>query len=211
MSHDTTIHHIVRPAVRWIAPTGVTPNQLTSLRLITGLAAAVSFALGKVVWLDIGGAIFLLSMLLDRADGELARQTGRTSLAGYRYDLISDGIASTAAFIGLGYGLSGSLGSGAILLGLAAGAGTGGLFWQINVLTLASPRSYAFWRGRIVVDPDDAMIFVPVLIWCGAARLELIAAAAVTPAAVLCLGLYAVHARRRSTGRTTSSRDRSRS
>jgi archaetidylinositol phosphate synthase len=211
VSHDTIIHRIVRPAVQRIVPIGVTPNQLTTLRLITGLVAAGMFALGKVVWLDIGGASFLLSMLLDRADGELARQTGRTSLAGYRYDLISDCIVSVVAFIGLGFGLISSLGPGAILLGLAAGLGVGGLFWQLNVLTLASPRSYAFWNGRIVVDPDDAMIFMPVLIWLGAAQPELIAAAAITPAAVLGLGLYSFHSRHRSTSRMKSSRDNCRS
>ena len=207
MSHDTIIHRLVRPAVQWVVPIGVTPNQLTTLRLLTGLAAAAMFAHGEIVWLDIGGVSFLLSMLLDRADGELARQTGRTSLAGYRYDLISDCIVSVAAFIGLGFGLVSSLGPGAILLGLAAGMGVGGLFWQLNILALASPRSYAFWNGRIVVDPDDAMIFVPVLIWLGAAQPELIAAAAITPAAVLGLALYSFHSRRRNVSRMKSSQD----
>jgi phosphatidylglycerophosphate synthase len=198
VSHDTNIHRIVRPAVRLVATTGVTPNHLTTLRLITGLAAAAAFALGDAVWFDIGGAVFLLSTLLDRADGELARQTGRTSTAGHRYDLICDCIATAAAFIGIGFGLVGSLGPSAALLGLAAGAGVGGLFWLLNVLRLARSCTYAFWGGRIIVDADDAMIFLPVLIWCGAAELELIAATVITLAAVLGLSLRSFHRRRRS-------------
>ena len=74
MSHDTIIHRIVRPAVRRVALTGVTPNQITTLRLLGGIAAALAFA-GPAPWPAIGGGIFLFSMLLDRADGELARQT----------------------------------------------------------------------------------------------------------------------------------------
>lgn len=197
MSHDTIIHRIVRPAVRLIATTRVTPNQLTTLRLVTGLAAAAAFALGDAMWSDIGGGVFLVSMLLDRADGELARQTGRTSIAGYRYDLVCDCIATVATFIGIGFGLVDSLGPSAALLGLVAGAGVGGLFWLLNVLRLAPECTYAFWGGRIVVDTDDAMIFVPVLIWCGAAQQELIAAAVVPPVAMLGLSLHFFHRKRR--------------
>ena len=189
MSHDTTIHRIVRPAVRRIAPTGVTPNQLTTLRLTTGLVAAAAFAVGGPIWPRIGGVIFLLSLLLDRADGELARQTGRSSPLGYRYDLVCDCLATVATFIGIGFGLVGSFGPGAILLGLIAGAGVCGLFWMLNVVKVAPVSTYRLWGGRIVIDTDDAMALVPVLIWCGAAKIELIAAASLTVAALLGLSL----------------------
>jgi len=189
LSHDTTIHRIVRPAVRRIAPTGVTPNQLTTLRLVTGLVAAAAFAVGGPIWPRIGGVIFLLSLLLDRADGELARQTGRSSPLGYRYDLVCDCLATVATFIGIGFGLVGSFGPGAILLGLIAGAGVCGLFWMLNVVKVAPVSTYRLWGGRIVIDTDDAMALVPVLIWCGAAKIELIAAASLTVAALLGLSL----------------------
>jgi phosphatidylglycerophosphate synthase len=188
MSHDTLIHRIVRPAVRAIAPTGVTPNQVTTLRLITGIAAAIAFADGGAVWPHIGGAIFVFSMLLDRADGELARQTSQSSLSGYRYDLICDCSANVIAFIGIGIGLSsGTLGRSAILLGILAGIGIAVLFWQLNVAKLHAVAGYALWGSRIVVDPDDAIIFVPILIWCGWAEPMLIAAAVTTPAIALWL------------------------
>ncbi len=189
MSHDTLIHRITRPTVRRIAPTGVTPNQLTTLRLITGLVAAAAFACGGVLWPDMGGTIFVLSMLLDRADGELARQTDQSSLGGHRYDLVCDCTVSVAAFLGVGLGLIGALGPVGVLLGLSAGIGIGVLFWQLNVLNPAPLRAYTFWNERVVVDPDDAMIFVPILIWCGADQPMLIAAAVITPAAAVWLGL----------------------
>ena len=59
----------------------------------------------------------LVSLLLDRADGELARQTGRSSLGGYRYDLVCDCIGNIVAFIGLGIGLRAAMGPLAVLLG----------------------------------------------------------------------------------------------
>jgi phosphatidylglycerophosphate synthase len=197
MSHDTLIHRIVRPAVRRLAPTGVTPNQLTTLRLLTGVAAAASFAQGGTMWPDIGGAIFVFSMLLDRADGELARQTGQSSLSGYRYDLICDCAANVIAFLGIGIGLSeGALGRSAIFLGILAGFGTAMLFWHINVAKLHTLAGHALWGGRVVVDPDDAIIFVPILIWCGLAKPALVAAAVVTPAIALWLWVSALRSKR---------------
>src|SRR5882757_814471 len=106
MSHDTLIHRLVRPCVRLLAPTRVTPNQLTTLRLFTGLGAAALFAGGHGIWFDAAGWLFLISMLFDRADGELARQTGKMSLAGYYYDIWSDCAANVAIFVGIGIGIA---------------------------------------------------------------------------------------------------------
>ncbi|MFT8243588.1 CDP-alcohol phosphatidyltransferase family protein [Roseomonas sp. BN140053] len=187
MSHDTLIHRIVRPVVRAVAPTGITPNQVTTLRVLAGAAAAACFA-GPGSWPAIGGAVFLFSMMLDRADGELARQTRQFSAFGHRYDLVSDCSANAVAFLGIGVGLFGTLGLLGPLLGALAGCGIGVLFWQINVLKLEEVRGYSLAPG-VTVDPDDAMAFVPVLVWCGAALPMLILAAVVTPLAALWLGL----------------------
>jgi phosphatidylglycerophosphate synthase len=171
------------------AKTGITPNHLTTARLATGLAAAAAFAVGANSWMALGGVIFLISMLLDRADGELARQTRQSSLAGHRYDLASDCIASMAAFVGLGFGLAhenGSLGFG---LGLLAGLGIGVLFLELNVLKIASVGGLELFDGRLTIDPDDALIFVPVLIWCGLAWPMVITASVVTPLAAVAVGV----------------------
>ena len=199
MSHNTFIHKLVRPSVRAVAPFGVTPNQITTLRLVTGLAAALAFAQGGHLWPDIGAVIFVVSMLLDRADGELARQTGQSSVWGYRYDLACDFIAGAATFIGVGYGLMAVLGPMALGLGIAAGAGMGALFWELNVFKLVSLRPYSLFGGRIEADPDDAMIFVPILIWCGLSQPMLLAAAVITPLAAVGVALAGVK-RMRSSG-----------
>lgn len=187
MSHNTVIHKIVRPVVRRVAGTGITPNHVTSLRLVTGLGAALLFAMGPAA-MAAGAGVFLLSMLLDRADGELARQTGQMSLWGYRYDLACDCIASVAAFVGIGIGLSAGHGAAAMWLGALAGVGIGILFAELNIFGLVSVRGYDVARG-VSVDPDDAMLFVPVLIWAGLAWPMLVVAAAVTPLAAIAVAL----------------------
>lgn len=192
MSHDTVIHRIVRPPVRLLARTGVTPNQITTARLASGLGAAALFAMG---WLGTGALVFLVSMLFDRADGELARQTGQMSLWGYRYDLTADCLASVAAFVGLGCGLS-TVHAPAPWLGVVAGLGIGVLFAELNLWDLASVRGYTLAPG-ITLDPDDAMALVPLLIWIGLAWPMLIAAAAVTPLAALGVAAIGFSRRRR--------------
>jgi phosphatidylglycerophosphate synthase len=189
MSHNTLIHQIVRPAVRLAAGTGITPNHLTTARLATGLAAAACFAAGAYSWMALGGLIFLISLLLDRADGELARQTLQSSLAGHRYDLASDCIATVAAFLGLGAGLVHEIGILGVELGLLAGLGIGALFVELNVLKLASVSGIELFAGRVTVDPDDALIFVPILIWCGLAWPMLIAASIIAPLAAVAVGV----------------------
>ena len=187
MSTNTVIHRIVRPAVRAVAPSGVTPNQVTTVRLITGIAAAAAFA-GPGSWPAIGAAIFLLSMLLDRADGELARQTGQSSPAGHRYDLISDCFSNIIAFIGIGIGQMAVIGAAGPLLGTVAGAAIGAIFWQLHILRIGTLRGYDLAPG-ITIDPDDLLALVPVLIWVGAAVPMLWAAAIITPGAALYLAI----------------------
>jgi len=81
MSHDTWVHRLVRPAVRPLVHGPVTPNQITWLRLAGGLSAAIAFSQGEDFWRNVGAVAFLVSFLLDRADGELARQlAGKASL-----------------------------------------------------------------------------------------------------------------------------------
>ncbi len=171
--------------MRPLARTPITPNQLTTVRLLTGLAAAAGFALGGE-WRAAGGGLFLVSLLLDRADGELARLSGKMSAGGYRYDLICDCIATVAAFAGLGIGLRGELGPLAIALGVAAGASVVAVFYQINVLKVATTSGPGL-DGRTLADADDAMVGLPVLVWLGLSKLALVLAGTATPVIVLVL------------------------
>ncbi len=120
--NDTWSHRLARLAVRPLLGTGVTPNQLTTLRLLTGVGACACLAVHPMLsfW---GGLLWIVSAFLDRADGELARISGMTSAAGHRYDYLVDNGVNGLFFVAIGFGLAGSppLGDWPILLGLCAG------------------------------------------------------------------------------------------
>src|SRR5471030_2049333 len=62
-------HKLARPLVRPLVGTGITPNHITTARLITGLMASALLLPGDVGWTWWAGWMWLLSALLDRADG----------------------------------------------------------------------------------------------------------------------------------------------
>ncbi len=195
MSHNTWIHRLARVGVRPLVKTRVTPNHLTTVRLITGLAAAAAFAAGTPDWRAWGGGIFVLSMVLDRADGELARLSGKTSLWGHKYDLISDALCNALVFVGIGIGLrDGAFGTWAALMGLAAGTAiTAILLLTLKMEQLKGERA-AELAGAAGFDPDDAMLAVPLLVWAGWAEQMIVAACIGAP--VFALGMYLAMRRR---------------
>ena len=169
MSHDTWLHKIARfTIVRPLVPTRVTPNHLTTVRIIAGVSAAVALGTGQPGWSAAGAGLFILSMLLDRADGDLARLTGRTSPGGHTYDLFADTLCNALIFVGLGIGLRGSeFGFWAIPMGLLAGAAVATvllLVVRIEALQGARAAEIGSFMG---FDPDDAMLLVPLAILIG--------------------------------------------
>ncbi len=182
MSHNTWIHRIVRVAVRPLVGTAITPNQITTVRLVAGLAAAGALAQGSPLWLDLGAAIFVISMFLDRADGELARQSGKTSPWGHKFDLVSDALCNALAFAGLGAGLArAGAGDWMIALGLLAGLAIAAILWMVMLVERRQGQRSAELQGAAGFDPDDAMLVVPLAVWLGGAEWLVIAAAVGAP------------------------------
>ncbi len=181
MSHNTWIHRFVRLGVRPLANTPVTPNQITTLRLVTGVCTAGLFALGPQ-WHWYAALLFLFSMLLDRADGELARISGKTSPWGHSYDLISDGLSNVLVFIGIGIGMRDSfLGLWSIPMGILAGAAIAIILWLVlKVESLQGPRA-AELDNVAGFDVDDAIIAVPLMVILGWTQALLIAASIGAP------------------------------
>lgn len=182
MSHNTWIHRGVRTLVRPLVRTPVTPNQITTLRLLTGLAAAAAFAVGETFWQNVGGAIFVLSLVLDRADGELARLGGKSSPWGHRFDLIADGLANGLVFVGIGVGLRDSvLAFWALPMGILAGGAVIAVLWLVVLVENSQgPRALELPAAG-GFDADDAMLAVPIAVWLGGALPLLVAAAIGAP------------------------------
>lgn len=182
MSHDTWIHRMARVGIRPLLNTWVTPNQITSVRLVTGIGAAVLFALGPDPYAYWAGALFLLSMLLDRADGELARIGGKSTPWGHSYDLVSDALCNSLVFVGIGVGLRhGALGAAAIPMGLAAGAAIGFVLWLMLRIEDRTGQRGAHFTSVAGFDPDDAMLIVPLSAFLGLTEPLLVAAVVGAP------------------------------
>ena len=88
-----------RWVVRLLYPTSVTPNQITCLSLLFGLASAGFYVSGlpdALLW----GAIFLYGkMFLDNVDGNLARVRGTTSRFGRFLDSLTDFLVTVLVYI----------------------------------------------------------------------------------------------------------------
>lgn len=183
MSHNTWIHRIARAVVvRPLATTPVTPNQVTAARLGAGLAAAAMLAVGRAPWPDIAAGAFVLAMVLDRADGDLARMTGKTSPRGHVYDLVADALCNALIFLALGVGLrDGAFGPWAAPMGALAGLAIVAILGMVVRIEAANGARAAELGAAAGFDPDDAMLIVPVAVWLGGSTILLGAAAVGAP------------------------------
>ena len=102
---DEVIHRpLARRVVLLLIPTPITPNQVTLLSALVGIAGGVSLAVGvhRPSWALGAGLLLFLSVVLDCCDGQLARARTLSSTTG----AILDGIADYV--VGLTIGVSGS-------------------------------------------------------------------------------------------------------
>jgi len=186
-------HVIARPLVRPMIGTAIRPNHLTTLRLLTGIAACACLALDTRLGAWWGGSLWILSAFLDRADGELARQGNLASQDGHLYDYYADITVNALLFAAVGVGLRHSwLGVWALPIGLWAAAST--LFGSIfsHRLELHSPPDTKAWSGRWGFDLEDALYIVAPLAWLGWLS-PLLVSAAVGATAIMLLTAWRIH------------------
>lgn len=81
---------------RWL-----TPDQVTMVALVLGVAVFPSFAFGNRALLAIGGVLFYLAFVFDCVDGKLARALETTSERGKALDALADGGRRAAGSLGL--------------------------------------------------------------------------------------------------------------
>lgn len=107
----------------------VTPNQVTVIAILLGLAAALVASRGGYAAIAIAGVMFWLNAILDCVDGELARLRFQYSKLGQWLDNLSDEIVDNAFPVAVGWALGG------IWLPIAIGAAAGRLVNAIVVYT----------------------------------------------------------------------------
>ena len=90
-------------ALRLIAPTPLTPNQVTVLSGLTAIVAGlvVGTASSARPWQAVlGGVLFFFSIVLDCVDGQLARLRKMSSFAGRALDGYTDVVSIAAIMVG---------------------------------------------------------------------------------------------------------------
>jgi len=190
VSSTTWTHLLARPMIRPLIGTAVRPNHITTLRLLTGVAACVALAWGTRAGLWWGGGLWLVSAFLDRADGELARLGNMMSPQGHRYDYLSDVWVNTLLFVAIGIGLRHSwLGAWSLPLGLVSGVSMLLIGLFAERIESRSPAGTKAVSGRWGFDPDDALYLMGPLAWLNWLSPILIGASIGTTLAMLILGV----------------------
>jgi 1L-myo-inositol 1-phosphate cytidylyltransferase / CDP-L-myo-inositol myo-inositolphosphotransferase len=132
--------HVERPLSRRLsarlALTPVTPNQMTLVSAVVGLAAAPFFLSAAPLWQTAGALLFIAHAILDGCDGELARLKFQESRWGGILDFWVDNLVHSAIFGCMAAGWSLAIGAGwPLALGAAAVLGTlgsaGFVYWRV--------------------------------------------------------------------------------
>ena len=144
--------------------TFITPNYLTSLRLLFGIFAGIFFALGEYKYSNIGAFCFVLSNFLDHADGELARLKNQMSSRGHIYDLISDALVNILLFLGMGIGLmQTNLGVYACIMGIISGTTVAAIFYMRNDIEKNIGKKNARQPHKRGVEAEDILYVLPII------------------------------------------------
>ena len=95
-----------RFASQWLSlrlvETPLRPNHITMIGTATGLLAAWCIARGSHGFDLLGTLLFLLTVVIDGSDGEVARLKFQESRFGGHFDVATDNIVHVAIFVGLG-------------------------------------------------------------------------------------------------------------
>jgi phosphatidylglycerophosphate synthase len=122
---------------RLLAPSGVTPTQMTMVSMLIGLCGAPFFLSALWPWQTAGALLLLLHSIVDGCDGELARLKFQETRLGGILDFWGDNVvhAVTFACMAVGWAQS-SAATWPLLLGAAAIVGTLGSAGLVHVSQL---------------------------------------------------------------------------
>jgi phosphatidylglycerophosphate synthase len=176
---------LARRLVTPLKDSWVTPNHLTTVRLVVGLAAAAAFLPGTYGWSNLAALLLILSNFLDHTDGELARMSGKSSRIGHIYDLTSDAAVTIALFIAIGVGMSDKPGNvsqfSPVTLGVIAGCAVALIFYlrmRIEDMIGKLANSQASLGG---FETEDVLYLLPLATLSNAVMPTLLAAALCAP------------------------------
>jgi archaetidylinositol phosphate synthase len=167
--------------------------------LIVGVAACGLLAVGSRITAAWSGILWIITCVLDRADGELARMGDLRSESGKLLDFYSDMMLDSLWFLGAGLGLRhGWLGAAALPLGLLTSSSMVLCIWYAEMFERLSAPGIKAWSGVQRFHPDDALFLLAPLTWLGWLAPVLAAASICTPIIAIVFVARVVVLRRRT-------------
>lgn len=155
---EATNLYFIHPISGWLVPifarAGVHPNTVSIAGAVSGMLAAVAYYFhqtGNMVFVGFG--LMIIWHILDGADGQLARLTGKVTPSGFVIDGICDYATFGALYISIGFQLMPSWGGGAWLLVALAGA-------SHAVQSAAFERqrtSYIYWTSKVTAMTPEQL------------------------------------------------------
>lgn len=171
-------HFLVAP----LSNSFVTPNHITTFRLLLGLGACACMVLDKAALIHLGAGLYVLSNFVDHMDGELARISGKTSRMGHIYDISCDLVIHIMFFLCIGIGLSGSwLGDIAWIMGIIAGMAVSGIFALFQQIEIKTGKKQAGLPRCGGFELEDIAYLIGPVIWVGGPTPILIIATVCAP------------------------------
>jgi len=104
---DLYLRRISPYLTRILLPTGITPNGVTYLMILTGISISIAFSLSGAVGVLLALFLSQLQMLFDCVDGEIARWREKFSPAGIFLDKVGHYFAEALIPIAIGIRLMG--------------------------------------------------------------------------------------------------------
>jgi phosphatidylglycerophosphate synthase len=102
---------VTRKVASWLGRTGISPNGISIIGMIAGLAAGGCFA-ATAYWVDAlrvlwaaAGILIVVRLLANMFDGMVAIETNRASSVGELFNEVPDRASDSAILIGVGYAL----------------------------------------------------------------------------------------------------------
>lgn len=100
---DRILHRpLARRLTRWLVRGSITPNRISLLGLAVGLLAVWTFWSPSLLWAGLGLLLYEASVILDHADGEVARLKFLESTWGGRLDVAVDTVIHGALTLAMG-------------------------------------------------------------------------------------------------------------
>ncbi|WP_127503469.1 CDP-alcohol phosphatidyltransferase family protein [Actinoplanes solisilvae] len=132
----------------------ITPNVLTSLAFVVGLASAYSFWRADYVWVLVGALLFHLSFVLDCMDGKIARLNGTGSAFGSWLDYVFDRLRVAICAVGL-FGGQYAATNNMTYLWVGAVVVFLDMFRYLNALQMGKVRA-GLNQERVIVDDEES-------------------------------------------------------